>query len=65
MTVQVCNRCGSTKIEWNDADYLICMNCGSIIIEPINKSKITHGLVLWASQIKERLWRMRVWDNEN
>ena len=54
-----CSRCSSDNLTWNDAEYLVCMNCGKILAEPNKKSEITHGIVIWASTVKERLWRIR------
>lgn len=38
------------------------MNCGKILAEPDVKREITHGLVMWATTVKERLWRRRIAD---
>ena len=54
-----CSRCGSDRVIWNTADYLVCMNCGRIIIEPTIKSEIVNGLMLWATGAKEKLWKLR------
>lgn len=54
-----CNRCDLDSLIWNDADYLVCMNCGKIIIEPKNKSEIVQGLMLYSTMVKERLWKLR------
>ncbi len=55
-----CSRCEDSKPEWNDAGYLICMNCAKILVEPDTKSEITHGIVVYATTVKERLWRRRI-----
>ncbi len=60
----VCSRCSSFVTQWNDANYLICMNCGKILVEPLKKSEIVHGIVTWATTVKERLWKRRVADGE-
>lgn len=57
-----CSRCENPKPEWNTAGYLICMNCGNVLAEPDTKREITHGFVMWAVTVKERLWRRRIAD---
>ena len=57
-----CSRCENSMPKWNDSGYLVCMNCGKILVEPAVKREITHGLVMWATTVKERLWRRRIAD---
>jgi len=35
------------------------MNCGKVLAEPSKKSKAIHEIVMWATTVKERLWRIR------
>jgi len=54
-----CDRCNSTNIQWNDAGYLLCFNCGKVHIEPTNVSPIIKGIMEYGLQVKERLWKLR------
>jgi len=55
-----CPRCGIEKVGWNDAGYIVCFNCGKIIVRPKDADPTTEGLMEWASQVKEKLWRERL-----
>lgn len=62
--VIACNRCSSINTKWNDAGYFICMNCGRILVRPIREREIIAGIMEYATTVKERLWRLRVADEE-